>query len=146
MATTLLLWETPFPRYVLIVRKSKTDSEERERDFMLKRIGILALVLSASAGFFEPASAFAQEYYYGDRDYRAEDHRDGSRWREHRGEERYKHGWSGEHRRNDERRWREHRWREEKWRHESREHERAERRYYNRHHYSPYGEGYYYPR
>jgi Ni/Co efflux regulator RcnB len=107
---------------------------------MLKRIGTFALLLSASVAFFQPATAFAQEHYYRDRDYRAEGHWNGSRWREHRGDERREHRWKDEHR------WRgEHRWREGKWReHEWREHERAERRYYNGYRYSPYSDGYYY--
>jgi hypothetical protein len=104
---------------------------------MLKRVGLFALLLSATAAFFQPATAFAQEHYYRDRDYRAEDHWNAPRWRDHRDDERWEHRWNGERQWRRERKWREHEWRER---------ERAERRYYNRHRYSPpYAEGYYYP-
>lgn len=96
---------------------------------MLKKIGLCALMLSASA-VIQPVSAVAQEYYHRGRDYYAEDHRNGSRRHEHRREERREH-----------RRWRENEWREHEWR----EHERAERRYYNRHRDFD-GYGYNYPR
>ena len=84
---------------------------------MLKRLGVLALILSAGAVL--PAAAFAQDGYRGGYYYSA-DHRYNSRHREERQ-------------------------RDDHWRNERREHEWREResrgRYYNRGYYAP---NYYY--
>ena len=96
---------------------------------MFKKIGLFALILSATAAL-QPATAFAQEYYHRDRDYY------GNRWDDSR-----RHEYRGDERR-ERRHWREHEWREHEWR----EHERTERRYYDRPRYTPYGYGYDYPR
>ena len=89
---------------------------------MLKRVGLLAVILSAATAV-TPLTAFAQDGYYRHRDNyyqgdRAEDRHERREWREHE--------------RNElrEREWREHERREE-WR----ERERCER---------PYSRGYYY--
>jgi hypothetical protein len=107
---------------------------------MLKRIGTFALLLSATAAFVQPATAFAHEHHYRDRDYPARHQWNGSSWRDHRDDERW------ERRRHRERGDREHWWREHNAReHKWRERERAERRYDNRYRNSPYTDNHYYP-
>ena len=86
---------------------------------MLKKAGMLALILSAGAAIM-PSAAFAQDpyygrggyYYQGDRDWNRQQRRE---WRE---------------REREEQRWRERGWREHEWReHEWREHDRWEHRF-----------------
>ena len=100
---------------------------------MLKRTGILGLLLIAGTALFQPVAAFAQEGFYGgvyygngngyyagqycDRDRAAYEYREARRREEWR-----------------ERQWREHEWREHEWR----EHERREHRF-DRDYYRPYG-------
>ena len=84
---------------------------------MLKRAGVLALILAAGAAIL-PTAALAQDGYYYPRDnyYQRDrdwDRREAQRWREHE--------WR-EHRAEE---WREHEWRNRRWR----EHERWEHRY-----------------
>lgn len=84
---------------------------------MLKRIGLLALVLSGSVAFVHPTAALAQDYrgwngyapeYYSQRPYRDDRFRD-KRWERE---------WRAEQRRElrREREWRAHEWRErQRW-------------------------------
>jgi hypothetical protein len=100
---------------------------------MLKKFGILALILSAGAAIL-PTAALAQDRYYYPRDnysYRRDrdwDRREARRWREHEWRERRAEEWR-------ERQWRERNWRErERWEH------RFDRYYYpNSYWYFGYG-------
>ncbi len=97
---------------------------------MLKRVGVLALLLCGGAAFLHPTAALAQDYRGGygyAPQYRGEGrcYRDGDRHREHE--------------------WREHEWREERreheWREERREHEWRERQRWENGRYAvPYGD------
>jgi hypothetical protein len=103
---------------------------------MLKKAGLLALVLFGLGGALLPTTAVAQDgSYYGRPGYYYSGDRDGDgRWRDHewREHERREHGWREDRPQEwREHEWREHEWRERQWRgNEWREHERWENRAY----------------
>ncbi len=93
---------------------------------MLKRVGVLALMLSASAAFLQPTAAFAQERFGRGGYHYSGERRDGSR-----------RDWD---RREDRREWREHEWREhERWENQYR------RSYSYNYYYAPQPNYYYAP-
>ena len=98
---------------------------------MLKKLGVLTMMLIGTAAFLQPVAAYAQSpydrgyYSYNDRGYRGDYY--GPRRDFDRHERREREAQRQE--------WRENKWREHEWR----EHERWERRNsYNYRYYNPY--------
>jgi hypothetical protein len=102
---------------------------------MLKRVGVLALLLSGAGAAILPRAASAQDgYYYGPRQYYYQNDRDWNRHYAHEWREQMRRERRAEERR--EREWRRHAWRDHEWR----EHEH----WHHRHHWGYDPNAYFY--